>query len=235
MRKFNKMEFRKYIYLLLMVTIIMLLVLLSFSRQLRIAQKLKYYFPAVIFTGTIFVIWSMRFHQLGIWGVNPNFITGKFLLAIPVEEWLFLCAISYFPLIVYEWSKQKFRRFGNPNLFLGLSLFLLLIFGLLAWFPREKLYTFFTFFLLFIYFGYTVFRNRFKIHFTNFYITFFIASVPFFILKSILISLPAVSYNYTHTIGFSISNVPVEDFGYFFLLVLMNLTIYEYLKQRQFY
>jgi hypothetical protein len=34
-------------------------------------------------------------------------------------------------------------------------------------------------------------------------------------------------------LGISLINMPVEEFGYFFLLLLINTTIYEYLRERR--
>lgn len=209
--------------------------LFSFRSGIRYYSGLKYFIPALLFTGTIFILWNMRFEELGIWNVNPDFIIGKQIIRVPLEEWLFLFAISYFPFLIYEKVKFKFHNTGNPNIYLGISLFLLVIFGLVAFLSREKLYTFFAFFLLTIYFGYTIFRNRFKIFFPKFYIAFLISLIPFVILKSILINIPVISYENLHTLGIRLFQVPVEDFGYFFLLLLMNVTIFEYLNERRFY
>lgn len=217
------------------LVLILIPVIFSLGKSFRVISKIKYMLPAIIFSGTIFIIWIMRFDELGIWNYNPDYLTGMQILRIPFEAWLFLFGISSFPLFIYEWVKIKFQHFEFPNFFLAVSLVLFVLFGLLAFFSRLELYTFFTFFLLTIYFGYTIFRNRFKKHFTKFYVTFIIAVIPFIVIKSILIALPAFSYNNMHIIGVRIINVPVEDLGYFFLLLLMNTTIFEYLNERRFY
>lgn len=229
------MGFKNLSYLIIALIAVIIPLVFSFRSGVRNYSKLKYFIPALLFTGTIYILWIMRFEELGIWIVNPEFITGKQIFRVPVEEWLFLFAISYFPFIIYDKVKFKFMNTGNPNIYLGISLFLLVIFGLVAFLSREKLYTFFTFFLLTIYFGYTIFRNRFKINFPKFYITFLISLIPFLILKSVLIRVRVISYENLHTLGIRLFQVPVEDFGYFFLLLLMNVTIFEYLNERRFY
>jgi lycopene cyclase domain-containing protein len=87
--------------------------------------------------------------------------------------------------------------------------------------------------LLTIYLGYTIFRNRFKHHLTSFYLGFAIAVIPFFILKATLFTLPVIIADPNYMMGVSLVNMPVEEFGYFFLLILMNATIYEYLRERR--
>jgi lycopene cyclase domain-containing protein len=55
------------------------------------------------------------------------------------------------------------------------------------------------------------------------------------IIYGILAALPLVKYNPEHILNIRILNIPIEDFPYFFLLLLMNITIYEFLKERKFY
>lgn len=227
------MEIKDFTYIAVVLSVLLVSVGFSFGRQTRFLGKLKYFFPSVAFSGAIYALWTMRFAELGIWNYNPDYITGIKLFRVPIEELLFILTVSYFSMLIFETVKTRFRRFNKPNFFLALSFVLLVGFGLLAFFYRQKLYTFFTFFLLAIYFGYTVFRNRFKKHYTSFYLAYFISLVPFVALKAILIALPAVSYHGAHILGLRLIGVPVEDFGYFFLLLLMNVTIYEYLNERR--
>lgn len=229
------MEFQNFTYLLLMLGSLAVPLIFSFEKQVRFYTQLKYLFPAILFSGAIFIMWDLRFEELGIWRFNAEYVTGIYILNLPVEEWLFFLVIPYFGVFIYEVLKVKFSWFEKPNIFLAISLVLLVAFALLAYFARQRLYTFFTFFLLTIYFGYTVFRNRFKPHYTKFYLTWVVMLVPFLIVNGILTALPVVEYNDVHTLGIRFLTIPVEDFFYFFLLLLMNLTIYEYIKKQRFY
>jgi lycopene cyclase domain-containing protein len=56
---------------------------------------------------------------------------------------------------------------------------------------------------------------------------------PFLIVNGMLTALPVVEYNDAHTLGIRVFTIPLEDFFYFFLLLIMNLTIYEYMKKQQ--
>lgn len=229
------MEFRNFTYLLLMLGYIAIPLAFSFEKQVRFYTKLKYLFPAIIFSGAIFIMWDLRFEKLGIWKFNSDYVTGIYILNLPFEEWLFFIVIPYCSVFIYEILNVKLPHFEKPNIFVGVSLVLLVAFAFTAYFAREKLYTFFNFFLLTIYFGYTIFRNKFKQHLTKFYLAYFISLIPFFIVNGLLTALPVVEYNDLHNLGFRIFTIPIEDFGYFFLLFLMNVTILEYLKKQQFY
>ena len=227
------MEFKNLTYLLLMLGSLIVPLIFTFEKQVRFYSKLKYLFPAIIFSGAIFILWDIRFTESGIWSFNPEYVTGLEIINLPVEEWLFFLVIPYCCVFIYEVLKIQLPQFEKNNAFVALSLVLLIIFALLAYFARQKLYTFFTFFLLTIYFGYTVFRNRFKKYYTNFYLAYFISLVPFLIVNGVLTALPVVEYNDVHNLGIRVFTIPVEDFAYFFLLLLMNVTIYEYLKQQR--
>lgn len=191
--------------------------------------------PAMLFTGAIFIIWDLRFEEHAIWRFNPEFLIGKNILNLPIEEWLFFLAVPYLGIYIYEFIKHRFYDFERPNIFLAISLLLLLLCGILAYSTRQKLYSFFTFFLLTIYLGYTIFRNRFKKHYTKFYLAYFVLLVPFILISGILTALPIIEYNPLHNLGIRLYTIPVENFAYLFLLLLMNITIYEYLKERRIY
>lgn len=229
------MELKHVLYFSLVLVALAILVVFSFRKPLKFYTKLKYFVPAAIFSGTIFILCLTRFVEIGIWTYNPEYLLGILILGLPIEEWIFLFTVSYGSVYGYEWVKLKFRSTANANLFVALSLILLIGFALLAYFGRARLYTFFTFFLLTIYFGYTFLRNKFKKHFFNLYLTFILVAMPFAALKMIFVALPAISYNPQHILGVRLLQVPVEDFGYLFLLLLINVTIYEYLSERRFY
>jgi len=229
------MELKHFTYLLLMLVALVVPVIFSFNKKVQFISKLKYLLPAIIFTDAIFILWDIRFTQLNIWRFNAEYTSGITLFNLPLGEWLFFLAVPYFSLYIYEYLKIRFSTFEKPNQFLAFSLVLLVVFGLVTWFSREKMFTFFTFFLLTIYFGYTIFRNRFKPHYTKFYLAYFIALIPFLLIRIVQTELPVITYNSAHIMGSRIFYVPIENLGYFFLLFLMNVTIYEYLKEREFY
>lgn len=229
------MEIKHFTYLSMLIVVGVIPLFFSFEKRIKFYSNQKYLFPAIIFSGAIFILWDIRFTELGIWNFSNDFITGITIFNLPVEEWLLFAIIPYISVFIYEYVKIKFIRFEKPNVFLAISLLLLLAFIIMAWSSRQKLYPFFTFFLLSVYFGYTIFRNRFKAHYTKFYLAYVISLIPYFILRIVLTSIPIITYNNSHLVGIRVINVPLEDFAYFFLLLLMNITIFEYLRERRFY
>lgn len=229
------MEIKKLTYILLLLAYLVLPVILSMQKRVRFVFQLKYILPAVLFAGVIFAIWDIRFSQLGVWSFNPDYLTGIEPLALPIEEWLSFLIIPLSATYIYEWLKARIKAFERPDIFLIFSLILLTTTVILAYIFRTKMFSFFTFFLLAIYLCYTIFRNRFKKYYTKFYLTWLISLVPYIAISAILNSLPAVTYDSGHIIGVAFLGVPVEKIAYLLLLLLIVVTIYEYLSNRKNY
>jgi len=229
------MEFQNYWYLLILLVLAGVTMFLFLKKTIVFIMEIKYMLPALIFSGAIFVLFNNRLHETGIIHFNTNYLLGGNIFNLPVEEWLFLLIMSLFAFSVYILVSVRFANLEKPYFFMGISVVLLLAFGFEAWSSRQKLVPFFIFFLLVIYFGYTLFRNRFKSHLAKFFISYLIVVVPFLIIRAIVNSLPVILYNNDYILGLRLFNMPVEEFGYLFLLMLINITIFEYLRDNQLY
>jgi len=229
------MEFKNFTYLILLIASVSVPLALSFDKKVQYYKKLKYVLPAILITGVFFILWDINFTKAKIWGFHPEYNLGIDIKGLPLEEWLFFVCIPYACVFIYEVIKVYFEKYEYPNPFLVLSLFFIIGFALISYFYRHQLYTFFTFLLSAVYLGYTVFRNKFKPHITKFYFAYFVSLLPFLVVNGILTSLPVVEYNSLHILNIRILNIPVEDFSYLFLMLLMVITIYEFLKERRYY
>lgn len=227
------MEFQNLGYLIALLVLLAIAMATISKLTQDLLFELKYMLPAVVFTTAVLVMINTRLTELQILVFNPVYLTGTNFLSYPLEEWLFLPVVSLLSFASYIFAKKRLTNFEKPNLFVVVSLVILLISGLITWISRQKLYPFSIFMLLTIYFGYTIFRNRFKHHLASFYLGFAIALVPFFILKATLFTLPVIIPDTNFMLGISLINMPIEEFGYFFLLLLINTTIYEYLRERR--
>lgn len=229
------MEFENFSYVLVLAGTFAIPFFLGIKKQVGFFVNLKFLLPAILFSGAIFIIWDLRFEEKAIWRFNTDFVLGINILNLPVEEWLYFLVIPFTGVFIFEFVKIRFHRFEKANLFLAISLVLFLVFGILAYTSRQKMIPFFTFFLTAIYLGYIIFRNRFKKHFTKFYIAYFIFLVPFVVISGILTAFPIIEYNPEHILGTRLYSIPIENFVSLFLLLLMNISIYEYLKERHIY
>jgi len=229
------MEFKGFIYIGILLVTFIIPVLLELRKSTGFFYNLKYLVPAIVFSGAIYIIWDLRFEEKSIWVFNNEFLTGISILNLPLEEWIYFFVLPFLGVFIYEFVKHRFNNFEYPKFFLAFSLVLLVLFGIIAYLSRQKLFPFFLFFLLTIYLGYTVFRNRFKKHYSKFYLAFFILIIPFTIINGVITTLPVIEYNPDHILGIHVYAIPVENFASLFLLFIMNITIYEYLKERRIY
>ena len=229
------MEFKNYTYLLLLIASIAVPLVLSFDKNVQYYKNLKYIFPAILVTAAIFLVWDIKFTAAQIWSFNTEYTIGVNFKGMPIEEWLFFIVVPYSCVFIYEVLKFYLKKYEYANPFLVLSLVLMVGFALISYFFRHQAYTFLTFLFSTVYLGYTVFRNKFKPYITKFYFAYFVSLLPFLVVNGILTSLPVVEYNSAHILNIRIINIPVEDFSYLFLMLLMVTTIYETLKESKYY
>lgn len=229
------MDFQKLTYAGLLFLTILVPLSLSFDKKVRFSTKWKYIFPAIIITAAVFLMWDIKFTEAGIWSFNQQYILGYYFKGLPVEEWLFFLVIPYACVFLYEVLKFYIQSYEYPNLFAAISLGLVVVFALLSFNNRGQYYTFFSFLFAAVYLAYVVLRNRFKQHLTKFYATYVISIIPFLLVNEVLTALPVVQYHPEHILNIRVFTIPVEDFGYLFLLLLMNTTIYETLKTQKYY
>jgi lycopene cyclase domain-containing protein len=229
------MEFKNFIYIISISLLFLIFLLFSFNRKLNFWVKFKYIFPSILISASFFIIWGTRFTEFEFWKYNPEFLVKLYLFRLPIEEWSYYIVLPLIGFLIYELVKTMIKQIGKINYYVVFSLFLLALLTLTTYFSRHLVYTFVIFIFLTIYFGYTVLRNRFKPHYSFFYISFLISLVPFFILNIILTGLPIVVYNSEYILKIYLFSIPVENIAGFFLLFLMNISIYEYLIEKRFF
>lgn len=227
----------KYLYLLLNIFTISIPFWRSFEKKyIDYIGKWGPLFKAISITGSFFIIWDVIFTINGVWGFNPDYLVGLDILHLPIEEWLFFITIPYACLFIYEVQKRFVKEdylalMGKPfSLLLGLILVASAIGN------HEKAYTFWNFLFCggFLLLHYFIIRPN---YLGRFYFSFAIAMLGFFFVNGILtgtgIAEPVVWYNNDENLGIRLGTIPVEDIFYGMLLILMNLTFYEYFKAKQ--
>lgn len=223
-------------YLLLNLVAISIPLILSFDKKVHYYKRWKYLFPAIGISLIIFIIWDIIFTYKGVWGFNPIHLSGIEIINLPLGEWLFFITVPYSCVFLYDvfkayLKKDPFRYISRP-----LSFFLmgfLLVFSLLHY---DKIYTFTTF--LFLAFLIAFLELVFRVKFMGwFYFAFMIVLIPFLIMNGILtgsfIEEEIVWYNNAENLSFRVFTIPIEDFFYGMLLILVNVSIYEFLQNRK--
>jgi lycopene cyclase domain-containing protein len=99
-------------------------------------------------------------------------------------------------------------------------------------FYHDRLYTIVTFSLLLVLV--LLIQYVFKADWLNrYYLAYFVALLPFYIVNGVLTSIPIVLYNNAENLGKRVGTIPLEDHFYLMALLLMNIGFFEYFKQRK--
>ncbi len=229
------MESVQLLYISLLALVFILPLIISFNKKINFHLHFKYAFPAIIITALVFLVWDIRFTESAIWQFNPQYLTNYFLKGLPIEEWFFFIAVPFASLFIYHIVSKLQLQLPKDNFFAALSLVLIVLFAAASYFSRGQLYPFFTFLFLAVYLAYTIFRNRFKQHLAAFYLSYLLGLIPFLLINSFYTALPVIKYDPDYIWGIRLFTIPLENFGYYFLLLLMNATIYETLQEGKYY
>ena len=224
----------RFLYLTIDLLAVSIPVAFSFYPKAPFYKKWKYLLPSTLIPGIVFILWDIIFTDLGIWGFNPRYITGTYIANLPIEEILFFICIPYACLFTYEalnfLTPRDFLRYHRNKitwtLIFSLSIIGALFFG--------KWYTTVTFFSTAAFLLFLIVTSN---HFLGkFYFAFLFILIPFFIVNGILtgsgIEDQVVWYNNHENLGIRIGTIPVEDIFYGMLLLLMNVSLFEFFQKK---
>ena len=208
--------------------------MLSFDKKVHYYTRWRYLFPSILRAMVLFILWDVIFTRMGIWGFNTDYVVGWHLWHLPVEEWLFFLIIPFSCLFIFDVIAFYFPRLQitsprmNRILLLSLAIALLTI----AFTFLNRYYTFIVSLLTAAYLLLLVIFRRRITWLAHFLIAYVIALIPFTIVNGILTSLPVVWYNPAENLGIRFISIPLEDFIYLFLLLLMVTDYYQVLLKR---
>ena len=231
-----------YIYLVILFCSIAGPLALSFDKKVAFYKKWKYLFPAMLLPALFFIIWDEFKTRAGVWSFNDEYIIGIKLSSLPLEEVLFFFLVPYCCVFIYEcivcyFPGVKEKNWGRPLLML-----MGVLFFVAAAFTYGKAYTFYTalFNALFIAMLF-LFQKWFKgFNASAFFVSYLIVVIPFLVVNGFLTGIPVVLYNDAENLGLRIfsflpwpmNNIPVEDIFYGMLLILMNVALFERLRNK---
>jgi lycopene cyclase domain-containing protein len=228
----------KYLYLSLDLAVLLFPFLASFYKKAPFFKKWKYLGIALIVTSIFFIVWDEIFTREKVWGFNEKYLLGIYLGSLPLEEILFFICIPYasvFTYFVLNHTIEKDHLFPHQELISSVLIILLLIAGI---YNIDKWYTGITFIVLALFLAYQMLKIKPR-YMGRFYFAFVVLLVPFLVVNGILtgsfIDESVVWYNDNHNLGMRIGTIPLEDFFYAFLLILMNVAIIEWLEERAYY
>lgn len=207
----------------------------SFEPKINYASRWRSLFPSIIVVAAFFIIWDIQFTNLGVWGFNDQYTLGIHLFSLPIEEWLFFVTVPFASVFIYDCVKHLIPTldFHRSARFLALVLGITLL--CLAFLYQSKNYTFWNFIFTGTFLLFTYWQNPQWL--SSFWVTYAIHLIPFLLVNGILtgsfLDEPVVWYNNGENLGIRIFTIPIEDTMYALLLLVANISIYEYLNNYQ--
>jgi lycopene cyclase domain-containing protein len=223
------------LYLTIEIFTIAIPLLLSFDKKVKFYKMWKSLFISIFISAAFYITADIIFVKLGVWGFNPKYLAGIYFLNLPLEEWLFFILIPYSCLFIHYvfiiYFPKTSLSIGTVKIISALIIFILLLTGGLN---TGRLYTLIYSVLIILILLAALVS---KINVLNtFFLSFLIILVPFFMVNAILtgtfIDGEVVWYNNSEILGIRLLTVPVEDIGYAFSLILMNLLLMENFRKR---
>lgn len=222
-----------YTYLTINFLTILFPLIMSFEKKIFFFSMWKFVFPSMLIVGAFFILFDSFFTYLGVWGFNPDYVLGIYIYNLPIEEILFFLTVPFSCIFIYEcvniYLSDKIKYFKS-NIINNLIIISFVFIGCIF---TTKWYTAFAFIGAALYLIYNIMVIK-SNHLGQFWMSYLLILIPFIVVNSILtgtfLSNPIVWYNNNHNLGIRILTIPVEDFAYNLLLVLMNITFYERFK-----
>ena len=227
------MPLEKFSYLALMMGSLFFPFIFSFEKQISFYRRWKSLSIAILISGVFFIVWDSLFSYFGFWSFNDKFILGPRFLGLPLEEWMFFIVIPYCSVFIYETSKLYLPRLNYNKQIEYLLWFVVIVFSVLAIMNFGKWYTFINMISNVLLLVYVLVFSNFKKYYTHFALTFVVSFFPMLFVNGVLTSMPVVEYNSSFFSEIRLMDIPIEDFSYFLLLLLMNLLIYEKIESRR--
>ncbi len=224
----------KYTYLAINLGSLIVPLIFSFHPKLLFYKKWIAFGLANVIVSILFIAWDMYYTHLGVWGFNPRYLTGIKLGNLPAEEIMFFVCIPFSSTFTYHCLKLFYPDKSNiPHKEITLFMSMLLI--AVAILYMSHIYTSVTFVLLAL--TLILFTFVFDLRWVpNFYFTYLIILLPFFIVNGILtgtgLDEPIVWYDNTQNLNIRLGTIPVEDVFYGMLMLILNTALFEYFDKK---
>ncbi len=209
-------------------------VIFSFHPKLGLVKYWKPVWLAIALNAIVFIAWDILFTRNDVWAFNPRYVLGVWLSGLPFEEILFFFCIPY--ACIFTWF--AINKLGTNRLdftghhFVTASLVVVLAFASI--YALGRVYTVAVCSTTAIVLIFHLIEN--PPFMTRFYPFFCIILVPFLVINGILTGAwtnqPVVSYDPDAFLAVHVGTIPVEDFVYCLLMMLLNVSLAEKLVSR---
>lgn len=223
----------KSLYLILLLASFAVPFAYSFEKKMHFIKHWKAVFLSISLVALFYLVWDVFFTYNGVWGFNPDYFIGLTIFQLPIEEWLFFFLIPYSSLFIHYALLHFFPAVHlSDKLVKWLSVVLIGFVLVIIVLFFDRMYTLINGLVLIaaLLLG---LKDKFNI-LSRFFLSYLVILIPFTIVNGVLtgnfIPEPIVWYNNEENLGLRFSTIPVEDFGYTFSLMFLNLLLIERFK-----
>ena len=217
----------KYTYLLINFFTILVPLARSFDTRVSFYSRWRSYFPGLLFTAVFFLVWDYFKTRYGVWSFNDRYILGVKFFGLPLEEILFFFTVPYACTFIYECLRYMVHRRVFPDRTRYVIQFLSFLMIAASFAVHDLAYTFSVLFIL----GFTfplALRVLDDTQVDRFLQMYILSLLPMAVVNGLLTGLPVVLYNNSQNLAIRIGTIPVEDFVYSAIMLLMNIALYEW-------
>lgn len=241
------------LYLVVDAAVVSVPLLFTWHPRIRFDRHWRAFWPACLTVLIPFIAWDVFFAKAGVWGFDQRYLLGPSLFELPLEEWLFFICIPYACVFTYHALGSGRDRTAGDNspaftrrtqLFLVTAATICLLMALLN---LSRPYTstvtgLCALFLFALVFVRPAWMGRLGVACAVLTTPFILTngvltglrfwSAPVLNLNPDLIIDRIVWYDNSGNLSVRFFTIPLEDFFYTFLLVGLNVFVYEEIRRR---
>jgi lycopene cyclase domain-containing protein len=218
----------KYTYLIVDIAVVAIPLAASFHRKILFYRHWRVFLPCLAVVALFFLAWDVWFTQKGNWGFNRRYVSGLWILGLPLEEVLFFFCIPY-ACIFTSFCLKRFFRPAKGSRVTSLVTWIVIGLSFIAGvFNYARPYTFIACLMLSLllgicrlYFG----RDGLK----ECYIALLVLLPAFLLVDGLLTGTglhePVVWYSAGAISGYRIATIPIEDVPYGMELIMLNILL----------
>lgn len=223
------------LYLYLDLFAILIPFIFSFHPRIKFYENYRYFIPAMLISGAIYIAWDAQFAKYGIWGFNEYYLIGRYLFHLPLEEWLFFICIPYASVFTHYTLSKLYPQLKLTDLYTKwINRFLIILLAFVVILHYDRAYTAVNASLSLLILLFAIYKTPDVLN--SFYLTFLIVLIPFFIVNGILtgsfIQDEIVWYNNDENLGIRLFTIPVEDMFYAFGMLLLTVSLMEAFRKK---
>lgn len=220
---------KPYTYLLINFLTIIVCFIFSFHPKIKFSRHFGAFIKACIIVAIPFLVWDAWFTQSGVWWFNYDYLLGPEIAGLPLEEILFFICIPFSCVFTYYCINRFFNMAWADRYNMAITTLLTLTFAISALVFRDNVYTLVTMLALIAALPLLHFIVKFRYigRITVIYMILMLGFIPVNgTLTGTGLDSPIVNYNESEITGFRVLTIPIEDFAYGYLMVLLNIWLF---------